>query len=280
MAGLAFNTVICTTPRFYQKNHESRSSNLCRQCAISSPPAFAFPNSASVSGRTDGEGKQHRSWRWRTRAVARTAVEEGVADAKRVIDEVLMSRGGDGKGGLAEVSWALYADEGTKQLLEDAVTKLSACRGQDFAQFLSSDLSHGVWEVFYAPHIFRLSSAVRTQVRPLQYILTDAGFTSHAGYFSPVGQGWFSAAGDYVVRDGKTVEILFDSFWADAGRNNLQPDPKGKGSIERTLVNLAGRGAFVSALSVYPVFYADSDVTVFEFTTLRTKIAARKIRTA
>ena len=53
-----------------------------------------------------------------------------------------------------------------------------------------------------------------------------------------------------------------------------------QGSIERTLVNLAGRGAFITALSVYPVFYADSDVTVFEFTTLRTKIAARKIRTA
>jgi hypothetical protein len=46
--------------------------------------------------------------------------------------------------------------------------------------------------------------------------------------FCPVGEGWLSAAGDYVVRDGKTVEILFGSVWADAGRDNLQPDPKGK----------------------------------------------------
>lgn len=74
----------------------------------------------------------------------------------------------------------------------------------------------------------RLSSAVGTQIRPLQYILRDSGFSSHVRYLSPVGEGWLSAAGDYVVRDGKTVEILFDSFWADVGRDNLQPDPKGE----------------------------------------------------
>jgi hypothetical protein len=79
----------------------------------------------------------------------------------------------------------------------------------------------------------RLSSAVGTQIRPLQYVLADSGFSSHARYFSPVGEGWLSAAGDYVVRDGKTVEILFDSFWADAGRDNLQPDPKGKVPVHK-----------------------------------------------
>lgn len=51
-----------------------------------------------------------------------------------------------------------------------------------------------------------------------------------------------------------------------------------QGTIGRTLVNLAGRGAFLPALSVYPVHYADADVTVFEFTTFGTKIAARKLR--
>lgn len=85
--------------------------------------------------------------------VASTAVEEGVADAKRVIDEVLM-RKGDGAGGLAQASWALYADAQTKRLLADAVTKLGACRGRDFGAFLRSGDAHGVWEVFYAPHIF------------------------------------------------------------------------------------------------------------------------------
>lgn len=53
-----------------------------------------------------------------------------------------------------------------------------------------------------------------------------------------------------------------------------------QGMIQRTMVNLAGKRAFIPALSVYPVYYADADVTVFEFTTLRTRIAARKIRAA
>ena len=42
-----------------------------------------------------------------------------------------------------------------------------------------------------------------------------------------------------MVRDGKTVEVLFDSFWADAGRDNLQPDPKGKVQVDQlTLLHL------------------------------------------
>ncbi len=45
---------------------------------------------------------------------------------------------------------------------------------------------------------------------------------------SPFGDGWLSAAGDFVVRDNQTVEVLFDSFWWDIGRDSLQPDPKGQ----------------------------------------------------
>ena len=53
-----------------------------------------------------------------------------------------------------------------------------------------------------------------------------------------------------------------------------------QGSLERTLVNFAGKGAFIAPLSAYPVHYADSDFVIFEFTTLRTKIAARRIDSA
>lgn len=92
--------------------------------------------------------------KWGMNAVASASVDEGIADAKKMIDEVLLSKGSDGAGQLAEVSWALYADGETKKLLADAVTKLSGCRGQDYDDFLRSVEVHGVWEVFYAPHIF------------------------------------------------------------------------------------------------------------------------------
>lgn len=159
-----------------------------------------------------------------------------------------------------------------------------------------------------------------SKIRPLQYVLTESGFESNARYFSPLfGEGWLSASGDYVVRDEKTVDIVFNSFWSDSGRDNLQPDPKNEvcpssllpacrcslqmyvnlafllfpwwwislsnrqfvqGAMQRVIVNILGRAAFIKPLSVYPVHYVDADVVVFEFTILRTLIAARKMRPA
>lgn len=155
MAGFTFNAVI-GTPHLCHENYHLRTNR--DGPSVVCAPAFAFADSTCFSGR-QGVAERHArrglNSKWRTGALARTPVEEGVADAKRVIDNLLRSRGGDGAGGLAEVSWALYADEETKRLLDDAVAKLSASRGQDFGEFLRSAESHGVWEVFYAPHIFR-----------------------------------------------------------------------------------------------------------------------------
>lgn len=50
--------------------------------------------------------------------------------------------------------------------------------------------------------------------------------------------------------------------------------------MQRVIVNILGRAAFIKPLSVYPVHYVDADVVVFEFTILRTLIAARKMRPA
>jgi len=148
-----------TIPHLYCKTNEYRRNR--HSLVKFSTPAFAPSNFTSCSARRKDlfAGRPGLALRWRTRAVARTAAaveEEGVAEAKRVIDEVLLSNGGDdkGAGGLAEVSWALNADEATKKVLADAVTKLCACRGQDFGEFMRSRDAHGVWEVFYAPHIF------------------------------------------------------------------------------------------------------------------------------
>ena len=97
MAGLAFNSVICTTPQFYHKNLEIRSSlngPLVVSGGVSGTSVLASSNSGSVSGRREGEERRVDS-KWMTRALARTAVEEGMADAKRAIDEVLMSKGGE-----------------------------------------------------------------------------------------------------------------------------------------------------------------------------------------
>lgn len=221
MALLVLNTVMCTS-QICQINHK------LRKLRKDPAPGLAWSN-FSTCGVRRGATNAGRgvNLKWGMNAVASASVDEGIADAKKMIDEVLLSKGSDGAGQLAEVSWALYADGETKKLLADAVTKLSGCRGQDYDDFLRSVEVHGVWEVFYAPHIFTLSSMLVSKIRPLQYVLTESGFESNARYFSPLfGEGWLSASGDYVVRDEKTVDIVFNSFWSDSGRDNLQPDPK------------------------------------------------------
>ena len=85
------------------------------------------------------------------KAVSGSAVQE-IVEAKRAIDDVL-SRGS--KDGLSTVSWALYADEETKSVLGKAVATLGNQLERDFGEFLRSKDGHGVWEVFYAPHISR-----------------------------------------------------------------------------------------------------------------------------
>lgn len=149
-----------TIPQLYCKKYEYRRNRnyvVGFYTRVSNFPSFAARRKDIFAGRDGVADRPGLDLRWCTRAVARTAaVEEGVAEAKRVIDEVLRSNDGDDKGaeGLAEVSWALNADEATKKVLADAVTKLCACRGQDFGEFMRSRDAHGVWEVFYAPHIF------------------------------------------------------------------------------------------------------------------------------
>ncbi len=79
----------------------------------------------------------------------------------------------------------------------------------------------------------RISKSVGVKINPLRYILSPSGFVSNVQYMSPFGDGWLSAAGDFVVRDNQTVEVLFDSFWWDIGRDSLQPDPKGQVSYTK-----------------------------------------------
>ncbi|CAK9236610.1 unnamed protein product [Sphagnum troendelagicum] len=230
------------------------------------------------------------TWRSRTsffcaRAIGEASVSADYSEAKRLIDEVLRKgKEEEEESAVAAaassvansaVSWALYCDKESQRLLAESVEKLCAS-SQDAGPFLSSENALGVWDVFYAPHISRISKSVGVNINPLRYILSPSGFVSNVQYMSPFGDGWLSAAGDFVVRDNQTVEVLFDSFWWDIGRDSLQPDPKGQGSVLRTMVNVMGKGAFIQSLSAYPVHFADEDIVVFEFTPLKTKIAARK----
>ncbi len=56
--------------------------------------------------------------------------------------------------------------------------------------------------------------------------------------------------------------------------------PAGTGYIATSvdeIIGSAGRAAFFPQFAVFPIYYLDDDLTVFEFTPLSSKISARRV---
>lgn len=66
---------------------------------------------------------------------------------------------------------------------------------QDLAKE-SFTLGQGCWQVFYAPHISKLSSAMAARFEPIQYTLEGTKLLSNVKYAHPLlGEGWLSSGG-------------------------------------------------------------------------------------
>lgn len=78
------------------------------------------------------------------------------------------------------------------------------------------------------------------------------------------------------------MRVDFDDFWVDQGGDEANLRPKAPTEAESTwveaLIRSVGRATFFSGLSVFPVRYLDSDLTVFDFPPLRSSIAAIRRR--
>lgn len=144
------------------------------------------------------------------------------------------------------------------------------------------ELGQGTWEVFYAPHIARMSSAMGARFEPIRYALDGTAFTSNVKYSNAVlGQGWLSAGGSLSKKYDDAVEVHFDRFWVD-GSDSLRPDlPPGSSSTGSSTVDSVigsiGRAAFFPQLAVFPVLYLDEQLAVFKFTPLDSIIAVHRV---
>ena len=66
-------------------------------------------------------------------------------------------------------------------------------------------------QVFYAPHIARMSSAMGARFEPIRYVLDGATFTSNVKFSNALlGQGWLSAGGSLAKKYDDAVEVHFD----------------------------------------------------------------------
>ncbi|PNH12857.1 hypothetical protein TSOC_000219 [Tetrabaena socialis] len=103
-------------------------------------------------------------------------------------------------------------------------------------------LGQGTWQVFYAPHIARMSSALGTKFDPIQYRLSGSMLVSNVRFSnSVIGDGWLSAGGSMCRKYDDSVEITFDRFWVDVGGDSLRADlPAGAASSILTADGLVG----------------------------------------
>lgn len=143
-------------------------------------------------------------------------------------------------------------------------------------------LGQGTWEVFYAPHIANLSSALGARFQPIRYVLTGDSLFSYVRYQHPLlDQGWLNAAGAMFAKDDTVVEISFDRFWADFGDSlRTEPPPASGGAMAASIdaaIGAAGRAAFFPQFALFPVLYVDADLAVFKFPPLDSNIAVRRV---
>ena len=146
----------------------------------------------------------------------------------------------------------------------------------------------GHWDVIHAPHINRIASFLHakfsisyTLLPPSQQTSGDKTpppqFYSNVKYQIPgIGEGWLSASGSLISQGDDDVEVRFNQFWVDTGKDSLRPylTEQNRNGGDAAVTAL-GRASFFEGLAVFPVLHLDTDagVSVFRFPPLSSNIA-------
>lgn len=176
--------------------------------------------------------------------------------------------------------------ERSKQV-DDAVETLVKLKRNGKKMSLSNGKADGVWEVFYAPHIERLSRPIGVKAKPLRYtieknrIVSDVSLTTNKPFET---QSWWCASGSFTDSEknpGKEEVLLkFTDFWVSLGSELPTTSPNetpGEADEFDKIVKKLGTIGFIEQLGAFPVLYYSEDVCVFRFPPLQSNIAARRV---
>lgn len=172
--------------------------------------------------------------------------------------------------------------ERSKQV-DDAVETLIGLKRNRKKMSLSTGKADGVWEVFYAPHIERLSRPVGVKAKPLRYtieknrIVSDVSLTTNKPFET---QSWWCASGSLKEsKEKEEVSLKFTDFWVSLGSElpTTSPNETGEADTFDKLVQKLGAVGFIEQLGAFPVLYYSDDVCVFRFPPLQSNIAARRV---
>jgi len=139
-------------------------------------------------------------------------------------------------------------------------------------------MAPGRWRVIYAPHMTTMAGLAGGQFS-VQYDLNEDGtIVSHAKCDFPFFRfkGILSTSGTYDSVDNQICRVDFNEAWVQVREEpypNIESVPN---SMFKTLIRNLGRAAFIEAFAVFPISFLDSEMIVFDFQLLGTRICARK----
>ena len=135
----------------------------------------------------------------------------------------------------------------------------------------------GRWRVIYAPHMTTMSGLAGGKFS-VQYDLSkDGTIVSHAKCNFPFFKGFLSVSGTFDSVNDQVCRVDFDEAWVKI--NSEEPYPSIQSvpdSMFKSLIRTLGKAAFIEAFAVFPVSFLDSELIVFDFELLGTRICARK----
>jgi carboxymethylenebutenolidase len=139
----------------------------------------------------------------------------------------------------------------------------------------------GRWRVIYAPHMTTMAGLAGGEFS-VQYDLNDDGtIVSHAKCNFPFFKGFLSVSGSFSSVNNQVCRVDFDEAWVKATRFDANDEPYPNiqsvpDSVLKSLIRTLGKAAFIEAFAVFPISFLDSEMIVFDFELLGTRICARK----
>ena len=147
----------------------------------------------------------------------------------------------------------------------------------------------------YAPHMSLIRQVVGGGELDVTHIMRpDQTITSHAKFAAfpwlPVKSVYLSVSGTYGSVNDRVCFVEWNKTWtrtvqhsddASSGSDGCEDGPYDTiedvpESIDKAVINAIGKVLFIRPFSVFPVSFLDSNLTVFDFELLGTRICACK----
>jgi hypothetical protein len=167
----------------------------------------------------------------------------------------------------------------------DSSTTLSAINPGSLSSFLP--VAPGTWKVVYAPHMTTIAKLAGGLDLDVEYIMhADQTIESHAKFSSlPLGikSVYLSVSGKYDSISDTVCSVEWDEAWVKLITNSDDDDKPYAhisdvpDSLLKNAITNVGKLLFIRPFSIFPVSFLATDLTVFDFEALGTRICARKV---